>query len=136
MDTFITAVCATSSPPYEEFRVANAGHLPPVVAVPGERGRIVDLPPGQPLGLGGIGDRKGATVALPEGGVIVLYTDGLVERRDELLDASLERLRHTVVAAPPDEVCRRLIDTFIGCESPTDDVAVVAVRRVGTPDMT
>jgi phosphoserine phosphatase RsbU/P len=136
MDTLITAVCATSSPPFEEFRIANAGHLPPIVAGPGERGRIVDLPPGQPLGVGDIRQRSGATVGLPEGGVILFYTDGLVERRDESLDDSLEHLRDTVTPAPPEEVCRRLLNTFIGSEGPTDDVAVVAVRRVGTAETT
>jgi serine phosphatase RsbU (regulator of sigma subunit) len=131
-DTLITAICATSSPPYEQFRIANAGHLPPVMAAPREPGRIIALPPGQPLGVSTHAERAGTTVALPEGGVILFYTDGLIERRTESIDDSLERLRQSIIPLPAGEVCRHLIDTFLGKDSPEDDVALVAIRRVGS----
>ncbi len=67
---------------------------------------------------------------MPLGGVLLLYTDGLIERRDESLDLGLERLRSVVTAADPELVCRRVTDTFMGDWSPEDDVAVLAIQRV------
>ena len=53
---------------------------------------LVDVVPGPPLGTVAV-DYAEVEVALPPGATLVLYTDGLVERRDEDLDAGLERLR-------------------------------------------
>jgi phosphoserine phosphatase RsbU/P len=74
--TMVTVACATSAPPYDQFQLCSAGHLPPVLAEQGVPARLVNLPLGPPLGaLPGV-DREAAVLDLPPGGVLVLYTDG------------------------------------------------------------
>jgi len=66
---------------------------------------------------------------IPDGGVMVLYTDGLVERRNEPFDARFEQLRSAVSAGLPDAVCRNVLHDLVGSSVPTDDIAVVVVQR-------
>jgi phosphoserine phosphatase RsbU/P len=134
MGTMVTVVCATSAPPYRTFRIASAGHLPPVIAPPDAPAWLVELPVGEPLGIRPGVRRSSATVELPDGGAILLYTDGLIERRDEPLDESLERLRTHFLPESPYLVCRNLLRTFLGSRRPTDDVAMVVIRRAEEPD--
>ena len=65
---------------------------------------------------------------LEPGAVLFLYSDGLVERRNEPLDIGLERLRTTLRADRAETVCRTVLDTMIGTVLPDDDVAMVTVR--------
>jgi serine phosphatase RsbU (regulator of sigma subunit) len=58
-----------------------------------------------------------------------MYTDGLVERRDEPLDAGLDRLRAIVSADSPPRVTREIMRTLIGDEAPADDIALLVVQR-------
>jgi phosphoserine phosphatase RsbU/P len=133
IDTMVTAICATSKPPYNEFTVCSAGHLPPVLAVPGRESELVDVPVGPPLGaVEGI-KRASTTVTLPAGGVLVLYTDGLVERRDENLDQGLRRLCDAVAPGHADTVCRSVMHSLV-TDTVADDIALLAIRR--TPDPT
>lgn len=125
----VTAVCATSRPPFDEFLVCSAGHLPPVLAVPGELANFVGVPPGPPLGVLPDAVRSSVAVPVPEGAVMVLYTDGLVERRGEVIDTGLELLRSSVTTGHPQAVCAALVDRLLGPKPPSDDVALVAVRR-------
>jgi anti-sigma regulatory factor (Ser/Thr protein kinase) len=134
MGTMVTVVCATSAPPYRTFRVASAGHLPPVVAVPDAPAWLVELPLGEPLGIRPGVRRSSATFDFPEGAAMLLYTDGLIERRDEPLDESLERLRAYFEPGPPHLACRDLLRAFLGSRPPSDDVAMVAIRRVAEPE--
>ncbi|MGX1118228.1 PAS domain S-box-containing protein [Streptomyces ambofaciens] len=71
---------------------ANAGHLPPVLVEPGESALMLDVPPGLPLGVGGEPFEE-VEVELPEGALLALYTDGLVESRDHPLDEGPPGLR-------------------------------------------
>ncbi len=125
----VTAVCATSSSPYDEFLVCSAGHLPPVLAVPGEDPYFVTVPSGPPLGVLPTTARSSTAVPVPMGAVMVLYTDGLVERRGEILDTGLELLRSSVTTGHPQTVCNAVAERLIGTKPPKDDVALVAVRR-------
>lgn len=129
-EVLATAICAVSDPPYHEFRIAGAGHPPPVVATPDGRSRIVSMPSGVPLGCTPAAASESTTVALEEGGVMLLYTDGLVERRNEDLSVGLERLREFVEPSHPEVVCVTVIQGMFGLSSPPDDVGMVAVRRV------
>jgi anti-sigma regulatory factor (Ser/Thr protein kinase) len=63
-----------------------------------------------------------------EGSVLVLYTDGLVERRGESLTEGLERLRSAVHVAAPGPLCGRLMDDLVGSYVPADDIALLALR--------
>lgn len=127
--TMATIVCATSKPPYREFRVVTAGHPPPVLVVPGEAPTLLELPVGLPLGVRDGHRRSGTTVSLPEGALLLFYTDGLVERRHEPLDRGLEKLCASVRPDHPEVVCRDVLSDLLGSTPPTDDVVVVAVRQ-------
>lgn len=126
----VTVICATSLPPYEDWRIATAGHPPAMIAAPG-KGAVPAQPPiGPPLGTDDTIVRSSATVALPSGGVLLLYTDGLIERRGESLDTGLARLGAALRVDAPAVVCRSVLHDLIGSENPNDDVALVAIRRV------
>ncbi|MBV8462827.1 MAG: ATP-binding protein, partial [Acidimicrobiales bacterium] len=70
------------------------------------------------------------TVRLGPGDLILLFTDGLVERRDQPVDRGLERLRRAIVADEPDAVCRSAMHHMVGSGPPADDVAVLALQVV------
>ena len=123
-----TIVCATSKPPYREFRVVTAGHPPPVLVVPGKEPVLLELPIGPPLGVRN-GVRSGVTIRLPDGALMLLYTDGLIERRGEPLDSGLERLCASLHPGHPEVVCNQALGALLGSTPATDDVVVVAVRQ-------
>ena len=125
----VTAACAVSSPPYDQFQVVAAGHPPPVLAVPGQVARLMDVDVRPPLGVGTEAKHLPTTFSLAPGGVLVLYTDGLVERRDEVLDVGLARLCAAVTVERPEIVCRNVMREMIGSQNAQDDVAVIALRR-------
>jgi serine phosphatase RsbU (regulator of sigma subunit) len=127
-----TIVCATSKPPYREFRVVTAGHLPPVLIVPGEEPSLLELPVGPPLGVRDEAPRSGTTVHLPDGALLLLYTDGLIERRNEPLDKGLERLCASLRPDHPEVVCSQVLRDLLGSTLLRDDVVVVAVRQMSS----
>ncbi|WP_256107562.1 SpoIIE family protein phosphatase [Streptomyces sp. ODS05-4] len=86
-----TCVYAVYDPAAGAACVATAGHPPPVLIRAGQRPRLLELPVGPPLGVGGVAFRS-ASVALGPGDRLVLYTDGLVETRDQDIDTRLEAL--------------------------------------------
>ncbi|HEX3336504.1 MAG TPA: GAF domain-containing SpoIIE family protein phosphatase [Jatrophihabitans sp.] len=127
--TMVTVVCATSKPPYDEFTICSAGHLPPVVAAPGTQAELLDLRLGPPLGVVPGVERASTTVTLPAGGVLLLYTDGLVERREEPLERGLARLCEAVTSTSPENLCRTVMHELVGTETIPDDIALLAIRK-------
>lgn len=93
-----TCVYAVHDPVERRLRYASAGHLPPVLQTPGSAPRLLPVPGGAPLGVGGVGFEV-AEAAVPEGAVLVLCTDGLVESRDTGLDTGLAGLLEVVRSA-------------------------------------
>ncbi len=82
-----------------------------------------------PLGVGRqFRPRRSTTIPFPPGALLFFYTDGLVERRDEVIDTGLRRLADMVRAENAEEVCVAVMADS-GMEQPGDDVAVLAVRR-------
>ncbi|MEV0961788.1 SpoIIE family protein phosphatase [Streptomyces sp. NPDC049910] len=90
-----TCVYAVYDPVTRRCTFANAGHLPPVLVEPGEEALMLDVPPGMPLGVGGEPFEE-VQVELPEGALLALYTDGLVESRDHPLDEGLGAFRRAL----------------------------------------
>jgi hypothetical protein len=127
-----TVLCATSRPPYDHFRICSAGHPPPIVASPGEPNRPVDVAPQPPLGVRTESRPLATTVPTPPGALLVLYTDGLIERRHEVIDAGIQRLCAAIPHDHPQIVCRQVMRYLIGTTAPADDVALVALRRALT----
>jgi hypothetical protein len=61
--------------------------------------------------------------------ILCLYTDGLIERRGQPLTAGLERLTAAMFAGPVDSVCAAVMQAMVGAESPSDDIALLVLRR-------
>jgi sigma-B regulation protein RsbU (phosphoserine phosphatase) len=127
--SMVTLVCATAPPPYDRFDVCSAGHLPPALAEPDGRTSLLELPVGPPLGVTREAVREAKTVELTPGAVMLLYTDGLVERRETSLTERLALLRKSTRADPPEAVCRDVMHDLVGSDTTRDDIAVLAVRR-------
>jgi sigma-B regulation protein RsbU (phosphoserine phosphatase) len=124
-----TVACAIAMPPYDEFDVVAAGHLPPVLVVPGEPAALVDIEVAPPLGAGTGGPQTPTRVSLPPGGSLVLYTDGLIERRGEVLDVGFGRLCRAIAPDGSEIVCRTVMHELVGSQSPEDDIAMIVVSR-------
>ena len=69
---------------------------------------------------------------MPEGATLLLYTDGLVEDRDQLIDDGLRTLRTAVRADEPAIVCQTVMHHLIGNRPHDDDIAVLALRRTAS----
>jgi hypothetical protein len=99
---FATCIYTIIDPAASSMVAAQAGHLPPVLVLPGGETRTIDLPPGLPLGLGAKSFEV-TQVSLPPGATLALYSDGLVESRTRSLDDGLTALRTalgTALAGP------------------------------------
>ena len=95
---FATCIATVIDPAGSSCVAAQAGHLPPVLVLPGGATRVLDLPPGLPLGLGAE-SFEATQISLPPGATIALYTDGLVESRTRSLDDGLAALQDALSSA-------------------------------------
>ncbi|MEV8309225.1 SpoIIE family protein phosphatase [Streptomyces flavidovirens] len=125
----VTCLYAVYDPVSGLCRMARAGHPPPAVVDPAA-GSVTfpDLPAGPPLGLGGL-PFETAELKLPEGSLVALFTDGLVQSRDRDLTDQLDDLRSVLTEhrRPLDELCDRTVETLLP-GSVDDDVALLLVR--------
>ncbi|MFF3639129.1 SpoIIE family protein phosphatase [Streptomyces sp. NPDC002250] len=109
--------------------LSRAGHvLPAVVGLDGTAD-LLELPPGPPLGLGGL-PFEAAESDLPEGSVLALYTDGLIEGRDHGLEAGVALLRQALVqpAFSLQATCDAVLEALLPADRPHDDVALLLAR--------
>lgn len=134
MGAMITIICARAEPPYEQWTISSAGHLPPLLAAPDRPPVLAEVRPDPPLGVQPGCRRTEVDLTLPVGSLLLLYTDGLIERREEDLDTGLTRLRLAAGADHPELVCRTLMHELVGSSSPIDDIAMLAMRRQPTPN--
>ncbi|WP_327293201.1 SpoIIE family protein phosphatase [Streptomyces sp. NBC_01198] len=113
--------------------IANAGHLPPVVVEPDESPLLLELPRGVPLGVGGEPFEE-SEVELPEGALLALYTDGLVESRSLPLDEGLDAFRQSLdgPARPLEDICDHVLATLDTAHG-EDDIALLMARIQGLP---
>ncbi|TXS41265.1 PAS sensor protein [Streptomyces sp. uw30] len=125
-----TCVYAIHDPNEGRLVYASAGHLP--ILVRDEHGEVqrADEPTGPPLGTGGWMHASGS-IALSPGSTAVLYTDGLVERRDEDLDEGIASLERALAGATgtPQVVCDRLVRSAGVTADHDDDVAVLVLQH-------
>ena len=127
-DLMATVSYAVLDPDSGRLAVSLAGHLPPVLAAPGQHAVTAQVPVDPPIGVADLSRRQVTTLALEPGTMICLYTDGLVERRDEPLDDGITRLRKALIPAPPGDVCASLMQAMVGHDSPGDDIALLVLR--------
>jgi sigma-B regulation protein RsbU (phosphoserine phosphatase) len=124
-----TALYVMISPDRSVLLLSSAGHLRPVLAEPGRPAGLAQFAVDPPLGVGRFArPRRSTALALVPGAVLFCYTDGLVERRERVIDIGLGNLVRTVRPAPADVVCATVM-AAAGVEQPTDDVAILALRR-------
>ncbi|MFJ9852206.1 SpoIIE family protein phosphatase [Streptomyces sp. NPDC101150] len=129
MATGVTCLYAIYDPVSRRCTMARAGHLPPAVVSPDGRLSFPDLPAGPPLGLGGL-PFESLEVELPEGSLLALFTDGLVEGRDRDIEAGLDTLGRVLLdhRRPLDELCDRAVAELLPTGTATDDSALLLVR--------
>ncbi len=127
-DVGATCLYAVYDPVSRRCTLARAGHPLPAVVSPDGTVELLDLPAGPPLGLGGL-PFESVEIELQEGSLLALYTDGLVESRDDDIDVGLSRL--CLALAAPAASLDALCDTVLGAvlpQRPTDDVALLIAR--------
>jgi serine phosphatase RsbU (regulator of sigma subunit) len=127
-DQIVTCVYAVFDPVSLTLRFANAGHLPPLLATPDGQTRRLGGQADPPLGVG-FGDPHRHEEPLAPGSTVLLYTDGLVERRGEDLDAGITALEGLLgrLTGPLDEAPEKLVRARLP-EGQDDDVAVLVAR--------
>ncbi|MER6562692.1 SpoIIE family protein phosphatase [Streptomyces sp. NPDC001027] len=127
-DVGSTCLYAVYDPVSRRCTFARAGHPLPVMVAPDGSVNMLDLPAGPPLGLGGL-PFEAMETELPEGSLLALYTDGLIESRDYDIDVSVSRLCQALgsPAASLDAVCDTVLDTMLP-ERPSDDIALLIAR--------
>jgi putative methionine-R-sulfoxide reductase with GAF domain len=147
-----TVLYGLFEPETGELTVSSAGHLPPVLAVPGGlRGgspdpdaALVSLSPDLPIGAAEDAPRGSSVFSVPAGGLLCCFTDGLVERRDEVIDEGIGRLSATLreVMGPgqtgwrtrdvtlAEEASAAVMQAMVGNAPARDDVAVLMLHRV------
>ncbi|MFJ6636906.1 PP2C family protein-serine/threonine phosphatase [Streptomyces sp. NPDC091376] len=123
-----TCLYAVYDPATRRCTMARAGHPPPAIVHPDGRVAFPEIPSGTPLGLG-MQTYEAAELHLPEGSVIALYSDGLIEDRHQDIDTGMERIR-TALAQPGlrlDDLSAAVIDTLPNT-TPPDDVTLLLAR--------
>ena len=141
LDTFVeqvdagryaTLAYADIDPDNGRVAFASAGHLPPVIVAPGAAPRLFMDGRSPPLGVTGPGVvRSQAAFDLAPGAGFLLYTDGLIERRTEPIDAGLDRLLRAMSArtgASPGELVASLPEALLEPDSADDDVCLLGFR--------
>ncbi|GAA5708253.1 SpoIIE family protein phosphatase [Streptomyces avermitilis] len=123
-----TCLYAVYDPTTRHCTIARAGHPPPAVVTPDGNVRFLNVPAGPPLGLGGLPFETLET-QLPEGSLLTLYTDGLLETRDHDIDEGLDKMFHALArpAHNLDTVCDRILTTML-THRPDDDIALLIAR--------
>jgi PAS domain S-box-containing protein len=140
-----TCLYAVYDPVTRRCTMARAGHPLPAVLTPGGAVDYVDLPAGPPLGLGGLPFEE-AEVDLPEGSLLVLYTDGLIESRQRDIDAGLNAMRNVLsqvhlrpggpldATLPLSTVCDSLVNALMPGQAGDDAALLVARTRALSPE--
>lgn len=126
-----TAAVVYVDPARSEATCTVAGHPPPIHVRDGAHVLAHSLGPPLGSGLTGRSWPRSAVTRIGRDETLVLYTDGLVERRDETLDDGIGRLRELVAtraALGPDALCDSVMEAMIGRGDPADDVALLVVR--------
>ncbi|MGW6755006.1 ATP-binding SpoIIE family protein phosphatase [Streptomyces sp. NPDC055006] len=128
-DIGATCLYAVYDPVAGRCTLARAGHVLPTVMTRDGAADILELPAGPPLGLGGL-PFESAEIDLPEGSLIALYTDGLIEALDHDVEAGLTLLRQALTqsATSLEATCDTVLEALLPADRPHDDVALLLAR--------
>jgi serine phosphatase RsbU (regulator of sigma subunit) len=131
-DYFATVLCVLIDVDAHQLTLASAGHMAPLL-IDGDRGEFVELPVDAAIGVAGMQNTQShyreATASVPPGATLVAFTDGLVERRGEVLDVGLARLRDFAVRQrlALDDLLATLARELTVHDHP-DDTAIVGIK--------
>ncbi|MFR0357980.1 SpoIIE family protein phosphatase [Streptomyces sediminimaris] len=138
-DRMATCLYAVYDPVSHRITIANAGHPPPVLLHLGGRAEVLRVPPGAPIGVGGV-DFEAVELDAPAGATLLLYTDGLVESRLRDVWTGIEQLREKLADTaqltgpdhppPLEALCDEVLD-MLGPGDRDDDIALLAARFDG-----
>ncbi|GHH40371.1 serine phosphatase RsbU (regulator of sigma subunit)/anti-sigma regulatory factor (Ser/Thr protein kinase) [Streptomyces candidus] len=138
-DRMATCMYAVYDPVSHRITIANAGHPPPILLHLGGRAEVLRVPPGAPIGVGGV-DFEAVELDAPAGATLLLYTDGLVESRLRDVWTGIEQLRERLAATaqltgpdhppPLEALCDDVLD-MLGPGDRDDDIALLAARFDG-----
>ncbi|HTV99948.1 MAG TPA: SpoIIE family protein phosphatase [Streptosporangiaceae bacterium] len=123
-----TVICGLYDPASRSLRWARAGHLPPIL-VRGGAARTLSLPPGLLLGADPDASYTEATISLEAGDRLLLFTDGLIERRDQPIDDALDSLL-AVACRPASDIASYADHVVAETSSNTDDDACLVAVHV------
>jgi phosphoserine phosphatase RsbU/P len=134
-----TAVYAVAEWPFDRVHIASAGHFLPIHLGPDGVARQVELPVNLPLGVDPTYVRTSGVVHLEPGAALILFTDGLLERRTVSsrrsaevfgsLDDAIDELCRILRCEDADTMSSHILDTMLTLEPPSDDVALLVIRR-------
>ena len=128
-----TVFCAVIDPAARTVRYSSAGHLPALLRRPDATVRRLDDAQSVPLAIPTDRERPETTITLPPGSYLLLYTDGLVERRHEIIDSGIERAEAALAAistALPGTAVDRLYTQLLDHGRHEDDVALLLYYQV------
>jgi len=129
--TGATCQYAVYDPTSGQLAIATAGHPGPAMVHPDGTVDFPEVPVSPPLGLSAGMPVESASLTVPEGSRLVLYTDGLIEDRDRDLDAGLEALRGALTGPDrtPEATCAAVMDAVLPAQ-PRDDIALLVARTL------
>jgi serine phosphatase RsbU (regulator of sigma subunit)/CheY-like chemotaxis protein/anti-sigma regulatory factor (Ser/Thr protein kinase) len=115
--------------------VARAGHPPPALRATDGTVRFLETEGTLPLGIDDRVSAGEARYEIAPGETLLLFTDGLVERRGESITLGFDRLCDAFASAPDDveEICRHVLEQTVAAQVSDDDIALLAVRLLGVP---
>ena len=127
-DYFATVLCALIDLESHTITMASAGHIAPLL-INGDQGEYVKFDVNVPIGVMRDADFRETTVSVPPNSTLVAFTDGLVERRTEILDTGLARLRDTATGRrlAPDDLVETLTRD-LASKDHNDDTAIVVIQ--------
>lgn len=140
-DAMATVQYSVYQPSSGRLVTSSAGHLPPVLAVPGEEPRVIELDVDLPIGVADDRPRHSTVIDLPPGALLCCYTDGLVERRGEVIDTGIGVLAQALgdaaraaggasEAVPfPEMACAAVMRALLSHSAASDDVAMLMLHR-------
>ena len=146
-DAMATVLYGLYTPGTGEIEISSAGHLPPVLAAPGEQSGPLQLMTDPPIGVADDPPRRSVTSVIPPGALLCFFTDGLVERRGQVIDRGVNQLAATLgrqIAAGPgdaadlaaENACTEVMRALVGNAPSPDDIAVLMLsRRIGEGGM-
>jgi phosphoserine phosphatase RsbU/P len=138
-----TVLYGLYTPGSGEFVVSSAGHLPPVLAAPdGQPAGTLPIRPDPPIGTADDPERRSAATVIPSGALLCCFTDGLVERRGEVIDTGIARVAATLAEVLADEparhgssaplvedACAAVMRALVGNAPAQDDIALLTLCR-------